>query len=94
MASETDLTIRILRDIQATQADHTRALAEVKGDIAVIKDKMVQHTLQLASQGGSLGEIANILQHLPDWIRQSPNDISRQLHTLEERIQALERGRQ
>ena len=80
--------------VDAAQAEQNRALAAVRGDIAQIKDTMVQHSLQLSSQGGSLGEIAHILRHLPDWVRQSPADVSEQLRDLQERVSALEGRRQ
>jgi hypothetical protein len=101
MTDENDLTIRILREIQATQAEQNRAQTEqnramtaVRGDIALIKDTMVQHSLQLSSQGGSLGELARILRHLPDWMRQSPADVLEQLRDLQERLAALESRQQ
>lgn len=87
MVEETDAVMLILRQIQSD-------LAQVKGDIAVMKDKMIQHSLQLSSQGGSLGEIARILQYLPDWARQPPTDISRELLALKQRMSALESQRQ
>lgn len=87
MAEESDVMIRILREIQ-------KDIGGIKGDIALIKDKLVQHSLQLASQGGSLSEIASILSYLPDWARQSPTDVSRELRAIKERLEALEHARQ
>jgi hypothetical protein len=88
------LVLKILREIQATQAEQNRAIASMRGDMALIKDTMVQHSLQLSSQGGSLGAIAGILRHLPDWMRQSPADVSEQLRDLQERVASLESRRQ
>jgi hypothetical protein len=94
MSDENDRTIRILREIQASQTEMKGDIALMKGDIALIKDKMVQHSLQLSAQGGSIGEIARILRHLPDWMRQSPADVLEQLRDLQERVSALEGRRQ
>jgi hypothetical protein len=91
MADEPEnLVLKILQEIQATQTEQNRAIAAISGDIAQIKDTTVQHSLQLSSQGGSLGEIARILRYLPDWARQSPTDVSEQLRDLQERVAALE----
>jgi hypothetical protein len=94
MSDENDLTIRILREIQASQTEMKGDIALMKGDIALIKDKMVQHSLQLSAQGGSIGEIARILRYFPDWARQSPADVLEQLRDLQERVSALESRRQ
>ena len=91
MAEETDLTILILREIQATQSEMKSDIGHIKDDIVLIKDKLVQHSLQLSSQGGSLGEIAHILRYLLEWARP---DISRELLALKQRVEALEAQRQ
>jgi hypothetical protein len=78
MTDETDLTIRILREIQATQAEHTRTLAEHTrtlaehtAEFAGIKEtlhlhgiRLDNHTEMFADVQDYFSRIAQGLEHL------------------------------
>jgi hypothetical protein len=59
---ELNLTIQILREIQATQAEHTRALSD-------IKERLVLQDLRLQTHSGMFEEIAMLLRRLSDRTR-------------------------
>lgn len=89
MADETDLTIRILREIQATLAEHTK-------EFASIKETLRLHGVRLDTHSAMFGDVRRAMEELRDMLRLAPSNatLARDLRALEGRVAALEAQRQ
>jgi ABC-type transporter Mla subunit MlaD len=103
MTGGTDLTIRILREIQATLADHTKTLAEHTKtlathteDFAGIKETLRLHGVRLDTHSANFEDIGRTMQELKELIRRAPSnaELARDLRELEMRVSVLEGRRQ
>jgi RNA binding exosome subunit len=69
MPDDNEMIMRILREIQATQAEHTKMLAGVKESIAAHGDRIALISMRLDTQSGMLQEITGILRPLPAMLK-------------------------
>lgn len=74
MTDENGLTIRILREIQATQAEHTRTLAD-------IKDKLALQDMRLQNHSAMFEEMVALMRRLWERFR----DLAKRIDVLEGR---------
>ncbi len=89
MTDESDLTIRILRQIQATLAEHTV-------EFASIKETLGQHGIRLDNHSAMFEDVGKTMREVKDMLRRAPSNaaLARELRALEDRVAALEAQRQ
>lgn len=99
MTDESDLVIRILREIQATQAEHTRTLAEHTAELGSIKEMQRLHGMRLDNHTAMFSDLGEKMREVVGLLRDQATAadlraLTADLRDLQGRVGALENQRQ